>query len=196
MEEQPDTAEAQAPPKRWRELAYRYSQWTTDQLERGLNELHEPVALDLIRTEAERRRCPKCEKVRPGPDLRCQCGYEFPAPPAVDSTIPWKAPSTGPPEQAPSMAIRQIETNSYSSVVAGVVGIPVILLFPHLPGLIPGMIAMATHRTMESMIQGNPQYTGAGSARKRARVGLVLGGGAVGLYVLSYFVPGLSLIGL
>ena len=182
--------------RRKREFALTYAQWETQQLQRALGPdrgRYEPLALGVMLQELEKRQCPACGLERHAESPRCDCGHEFMPPPPPDdpevATDPVKVFRTRLSESAGGehfQASRSIESNVLLALVAGCVSLVVAVLWSYWVILIPSTIAVLAGMRVKSLLARHADYLSAASARRRARVGQVLGWIAAGLYVLSW----------
>jgi hypothetical protein len=191
--------------KRKREFASTYAQWETQQLQKALGPergRYEPLALSVMLQELEKRQCPACGLARHAEAPRCDCGHEFmPPAPADDPELaadPVKVFRARLSESAGAehfQASRSIESNVLLALVAGCVSLVVAVLWSNWVILIPSTIAVLAGIRARSLLAQHADYLSAASARRRARIGQVLGWMSAGLYVLSWMGVKCSIMG-
>ena len=191
--------------RRKREFALTYAQWETQQLQQALGPdrgRYEPLALGVMLQELEKRQCPACGLARHAESLRCDCGHEFMPPPpqddpevAVDPVKVFRARLSESASVDHFQASRSIESNVLLALVAGCVSLVVAVLWSYWVILIPSTIAVLAGMRVKSLLARHADYLSAASARRRARLGQVLGWIAAGLYVLSWMGVKCSIMG-
>lgn len=198
-------AEPIAVRKRKREFALTYSQWQTEHLQKALGpnrQLYEPLALAVMLQELEKRECPACGSARQAESARCDCGHEFlpPAPPddpelAADRVAEFSARLSEAAGGEHFQASRSIESNVLLALVSGCVSLVVAILWSNWVILIPSGFAILGGMRVKSLLALHRDYLGVSSARRRTRIGQILGWIAAGLYLLSWTGVQCSILG-
>jgi hypothetical protein len=191
--------------RRKREFALTYARWETQQLQKALGPdrgRYEPLALGVMLQELEKRQCPACGLARQAESMRCDCGHEFMPPPPPDdpevATDPVAQFRTRLSESASAdhfQASRSIESIVLLAQVAGCVSLVVAVLWSYWVILIPSTIAVLAGVRVNSLLAQHADYLSASSARRRARIGQILGWLAAGLYLLSWMGVKCSIMG-